>query len=124
MVWYLSESKNWPFARNCLTMELAYTRHFVGLELPPVCHLSVFHANLLECVKSMPITVSSQHSLHLWLQQFVWFEALLAASLPGSEHPRIWVVCITLLIPCGNVTVAEAMRDGALCRPNEQFTEC
>ena len=43
-----------------------------------------FHANLLECVKSMLLAVSSQHSLYLWFRQFVRFETLMAASLPGS----------------------------------------
>ena len=96
---FLSTSLKLPLARNWLAIELAVTGQDLGWELQPVRWLKVFHATLLEWVKSMPLTVSSQF-LYVLCQGISWgqwfgrrllhrlWKSRMFLSVGQIRHPR------------------------------------
>ena len=70
-------------------MEFAVIGHGFDWEFRPVRWLKIFHAFLLECVKSMSFTVSSQRFLHFLSMQFSRSVSLEAASLGCSALTNV-----------------------------------
>ena len=77
---FLSNTLHFPLSMNWWAIELAVTGQRFGWKLRPERRLNVFHATLLECVKSIPWTVSSHLCLRFVSRRFIRVEAAADAS--------------------------------------------
>ena len=104
-------------------MALAGTGHCLGRAQRPVRGLKVFHAFLLEWVKSISSTDSIHRSRRFLSRQDVSSFVFEVGIYTTSSQQECIVGLVACTVPSGNVLPATSTRDGHPCGRVQQFTK-